>query len=306
MAGAVRAAEGGAIMRLVLDARARRWVGRLPGVTIYSVAELVLLAGLAVQAARLIWAVVTPVGPLGDWRPAEPAVAGSPAAALAGFDPFFRISGAGGGAPAAVTQLQLKLFGTRIDEASGRGSAILAGPDGVQRSVAVGEEIVGGVKLRAVAFDHVTLDRSGRTEDLYLDQAGAQTAGQPAGQPGGASVAPAAFGLAPGAPSILAPPPAPPGSVPVAQLRSDIAFAPRLDGGRIVGLAVRPVGAGTAFRAAGLREGDVVTSIGGRPATGPADFDRIAADFAGGGTLPVTVERNGQPTGLSIAIAPTR
>ncbi len=281
-------------MRLVLDARARRWVRRLPAVNVYSAAELVLLAGLAVQTARLVWAIVTPVGPLGDWRPAEPQVAGSAPAVLASFDPFFRVSGAASAGPATVTQLQLKLFGTRIDEASGRGSAIVAGPDGLQRSIAVGDEIVGGVKLRSVAFDHVTLDRGGRAEDLYLDQSGAGGAAPVSTSPGGS-----------GSP-LMAPPPAPlPGAVPVAQLRADIGFSPRLDGGRFTGLTVRPQGAGNGFRAAGLRDGDVVTSIGGRPATGPSDFDRIATDFAGGGILPVTVERGGQPTSLSIPIAPS-
>ncbi|MGI4733333.1 MAG: type II secretion system protein N [Janthinobacterium lividum] len=280
-------------MRLVLDARARRWVRRLPAVNAYSAAELALLAGLAVQTARLVWAMVTPIGPLGDWRPAEPTVAGSAAAVLTGFDPFFRVSGAAGAAPATVTQLQLKLFGTRIDEASGRGSAIVAGPDGVQRSIAVGEEIVGGVKLKSVAFDHVTLDRGGRAEDLYLDQSGGASAGASPVAAQGAGAAP-----------LLPTPSALPGAVPVAQLRADVGFSPRLDGGRLTGLTVHPQGAGTAFRAAGLRDGDVVTSIGGRPATGAADLDRIATDFAGGGILPVTVERGGQPTALSIPIAP--
>ena len=105
-------------MRLVLDARVRRWVRRLPPVDAVAAAELTLVALLAIEVARLFWAVVTPVTPLGDWRPAEPQVAGSPAAALAGFDPFFRISAAAGAGPAVVTQLQLRLFGTRIDEAS--------------------------------------------------------------------------------------------------------------------------------------------------------------------------------------------
>ena len=179
-------ADGVGFMRLRLDARGRRWLRRLPVVNVYSVAELALMAVLAVQGARLLWVIVTPVSPLGEWRPLAPAIAGSPAAILEGFDPFFRLQGQQG-APAAVTNLQLTLFGTRIDEASGRGSAILAGPDGVQRSVSVGEEIQPGVRLKAVAFDHITIDRGGATEDLYLDQSDAPPtpAGVPAqgGQP---------------------------------------------------------------------------------------------------------------------------
>ena len=39
-------------MRLKLDVRARRLLRRLPVVNVYSVAELALMAGLAVQGAR--------------------------------------------------------------------------------------------------------------------------------------------------------------------------------------------------------------------------------------------------------------
>lgn len=285
-------AYGVGFMRLRLDARGRRWLRRLPVVNVYSVAELALMAVLAVQGARLLWVIVTPVSPLGEWRPLAPAIAGSPAAILEGFDPFFRLQGQQA-APAAVTTLQLTLFGTRLDEASGRGSAILAGPDGVQRSVSVGEEIQPGVMLKSVAFDHITIDRGGATEDLYLDQSDAPTA--------------AAGVSTPGAPSVQAPGSVPPaGGVAIAQLRSDIGFIPRLDGGRVSGLVVRPVGSGAAFRAAGLREGDIVTALGGRPVTGPGDIDRLAADFAQGGSLSITVERGDQTLPLSLQIAAPR
>ncbi|WP_454278108.1 type II secretion system protein N [Sphingomonas sp. Marseille-Q8236] len=279
-------------MRLRLDARGRRLLRRLPVVNVYSVAELALMAGLAVQGARLLWVIVTPISPLGDWRPAAPVVAGSTAAILEGFDPFFRLQGAQA-APAAVTNLQLTLYGTRIDEAMGRGSAIVAGADGVQRSVSVGEEIQPGVTLKAVAFDHITIDRGGATEDLYLDQSDAPPATVSAPVPG-----------APSAP--LSGPVPPQGGVAIAQLRSDISFIPRLDGGRVSGLVVRPMGSGAAFRAAGLREGDIVTALGGRPVSGPGDLDRLASDFAQGGSLSITVERGDQTLPLSLQIAAPR
>lgn len=271
-------------MRLVMDGRARRLLRRVPVINIYSGIELALLGLLAVQVARLTWALVTPVGPLGDWRPATPAVAGLPADALASFDPFFRLGAPAG--PATVTSLQLTLFGTRIDEAQGGGSAIIAGPDGVQNSVAVGQEVAPGVRLKAVAFDHVTLDRGGADEDLFLDQSGAVTPVQPGGTSGA--------------------PPAPGGGVPVGQLRNEIGFIPRIDSGRVSGLVVRPQGSGAVFAQAGLREGDVVTAIGGRPVSGADDLDRIAADFRGGGNVPLTVERGKQTLQLAITVAPTQ
>src|SRR3569623_3739065 len=160
-------------MRLVLDARARAWLKRFPRTNLYSLADFLLLAALAVQCARLVWLVETPTTPLGDWRPAAPGFAGSPSAMLRDFDPFFRLSG-GDDRPGVVASLQLTLFGTRVDEAMGGGSAIIAGPDNVQKSVAVGQEIMPGVKLKAVAIDHVTIDRGGASEELYLPQASAR------------------------------------------------------------------------------------------------------------------------------------
>jgi general secretion pathway protein C len=279
------------VMRLVLDGRARRFLARFPAVTPYSLAELALLLALAVQTARLIWAVATPIGPLGDWRPATPAAAGLPADALASFDPFFRLDADAG--PAAVTSLQLTLFGTRLDEAQGGGSAIVAGPDGLQKSVAVGEEVAPGVRLKAVAFDHVTLDRGGRPEDLFLDQS--------------KSVQPVSPGPPPAGAPALGPPPAPPaatpGGVPATRIRDEIGFMPRLDGGRVSGLVVRSQGTGVLFRQAALHEGDVVTAVAGRPVSDAGAFDRLAIEYRGGGVIPLTVERGGQTLALAMTVA---
>lgn len=279
-------------MRLRLDGRARRLLRRMPGV--YSAAELLLIGALAIQGARLVWTVATPVTPLGDWRPASVGVPGSAFDILTGFDPFFRLSGEAG--PGQVTSLRLTLYGTRIDEAMGRGSAIVAGPDGIQKSVAVGEEIVPGVKLKQVAFDHVTLDRGGAAEDLFLDQSGQVAPVTPgAGRPLPAQYAPTG-----------SPPPAsgPPGAAAISQLRAEIGFVPRLDGGRISGLQVRSQGSGAIFRRAGLRDGDVVTSIGGRPVTSPADIERVAGEFGAAAAIPIVVERGGQTLPLAIPMTP--
>jgi len=100
--------------------------------------------------------------------------------------------------------------------------------------------------------------------------------------------------------------PADRGAIQIGQLKSEIGFIPRLDAGRISGLVVRPQGSGAAFRAAGFQEGDVVTSIGARPVTGPGDLDRIVTDFAQGGNIPVTVERGSQTLSLAITIAPPK
>lgn len=284
-------------MRLSPSPRLRALLRRMPALNLYSLGELLLLAVLAIQGARLFWAIVTPVGPLGDWRVAPAGVGGSPAAILRGFDPFFRVSGAQSGTT-AVTSLQLTLFGTRIDDATGLSSAIIAGPDGVQNSVGVGEEIVPGVRLKAVAFDHVTIDRGGKAEELYIDQSagGPATTAPVAPTPGAAPAGPVAPPVVGSAAESKMP------GVNASQLKSDIGFTPRIDGGRISGLVVRSQGNGTAFRAMGLKDGDVVTAAGGRAITGPGDVDRLFSGLTPGSSLSITVERGGQTLSLTTTI----
>lgn len=193
-------------MLLQFDQRARRLLRQLPRRYAYTGAELLLLTFLALQLARLVWAGLTPVEPLGDWRPSTGASAApAEAAVLRDFDPFFRTSTDGG--PVSVTSLNLSLLGTRVDTVSGRGSAIIdAG--GVQTSFLVGEAVMPGVTLEAVDFDNVTISRGGAREKLYLDQSAA---------PGAAPITPAvlpdlmtqgaAVPVAPPPPSVVTPTP---------------------------------------------------------------------------------------------------
>lgn len=192
-------------MLLQFDQRARRLLRQLPRRYAYTGAELLLLTFLALQLARLVWAGLTPVEPLGDWRPSTGAAAApAEAAVLRDFDPFFRTSTDGG--PVSVTSLNLSLLGTRVDTVSGRGSAIIdAG--GVQTSFLVGEAVMPGVTLEAVDFDNVTISRGGAREKLYLDQSAA---------PGAAPITPSAITpdlMTQGA-AIAVPPPQPPATAP--------------------------------------------------------------------------------------------
>ena len=279
-------------MRLILDARARAFLRRFPVTKVYSWTEVALIALLAVQCARLVWAVVTPVGPLGNWHAEQAGDGGAARTILQGFDPFFRISGGDAAGPSVVTDLQLTLFGTRIDEAQGGGSAIIAGPDGVQQSVGVGQEIMPGVRLKAVAFDHVTIDRGGAAQDLFIVQ------------PEQVPVAP--LPVAPplvGGTASARPSSAVPQGLTIARLRSDVGFIPRIDNGRVTGLTVRAQGDGVAFRATGLHDGDVITQIAGKPVSSPADLERLGTQFARGGTLSLAVERGSDTVPLAITIA---
>jgi general secretion pathway protein C len=198
-------------MRLTLDPRVRRLLRRLPRTTVYSAMELLLLSLLAVQCARLLWAAVTPLEPVGDWKAiaaVRPAAQASPAL-LGSFDPFFRLSETAS-APAVVTSLNLQLFGVREDRASGRGSAIIGLPEGQQRNFAVGEEISPGVTLIGVGFDYVTISRGGTQEQIFLDQSRSAGAGASSAPP---PLAPPPISVLP-TPAQPLPPPTPVVQVP--------------------------------------------------------------------------------------------
>jgi general secretion pathway protein C len=241
-------------MRLAFDGR--RLIGRARGVNGWTLLEIALLALIALQCARLIWTAVTPVGPLGEWSEGGDDRGALGSALLGGFDPFFRLSGTGG--PVTVTSLNLKLFGIRQDQASGRGSAIIAGSDGQQRSIAVGEEIEPGVTLKAVGFDSVTIARGGADEQLFMDQSQGPATPVAPGAPGNAAPPPVVV-----QPSTSVEPGGPP--VPPSKLYpSQVSMTPRMNGSQLSGVTVRPQGNADGFRALGLASGDVVTSVNGR------------------------------------------
>src|SRR5690349_10578399 len=85
----------------------RRW---LP-TDLYVWLKALLLALVALQAVRLLWVIVTPVGPFGDWRPAAPRTLSAEAQSgvLGSVDPFFRSGSLA--SPAAVPLTGLQLFG---------------------------------------------------------------------------------------------------------------------------------------------------------------------------------------------------
>jgi general secretion pathway protein C len=270
-------------MRLAFDNR--RLIGRVRGLNGWTLLELALLALIALQCARLIWAILTPVGPVGDWRSEGAVRPGAATASLGAFDPFFRLSGSGG--PVTVTSLNLKLFGIRQDQASGRGSAIIAGSDGQQRSIAVGEEIEPGVTLKAVGFDSVTIARGGADEQLFMDQS----------QDPATVAAPNAPAPAAPTPPVVEPTTAvEPGGRPVPPSKlypNEVSMAPRMNGTQLTGVTVRPQGNDEGFRALGLAPGDVVVAVNGRRIKSMDQARGMAPELASARAV-LQVERGGQ------------
>ncbi len=126
--------------------------------------EIALVLALSAQLVRLFLIL------LGHHVPAPmvtPTAARAPdAAILSRFDPFNREAVVSDGAAAGGQGL--KLFGVRTGPGGG---AIIAGPDGVQKSYGVGDEVQPGLVLSAVQGDHVVLTRAGVGGMLYFDAA---------------------------------------------------------------------------------------------------------------------------------------
>ena len=253
-------------------------------------AEYGLLAVLALQLVRLVWVIVAPVGSFGPWEGRQAQILSPTArqALFASFDPFFRSGAPAQPGNAVVTSLALTLYGIRLNEGSGQGSAIIASPDGVQNSFAVGDEILPGVVLKSVAFDHVTIDRGGAEEQIFIDQStpAPEAAPAPADNAGWQSAAP--------------PPPAAPGggTGPTADsLKRDIGFAPRMQNGRVTGLVVSAKGPG--FASAGFRPGDIVTQVNGQPL---GDLQALQNQIAPGARLSLTVERGAAVASVNLIV----
>lgn len=244
---------------------------------------VVALIFATIQAARMFWAVMTPIAPIGDWRPSPVNVVpvSERGALFGGFDPFFRTAQTTSDSD-VVTSLPLTLFGIRTNEASGGGSAIIAGADGVQNSWSVGETIMPGATLHAVAFDHVVISNNGVLEKLFIDQS------VPAENVTPDTLAPTAE-----------PTSAPAVKLNAQTLQQSIALNPRNEGGKVTGLVVSAKDDGTMLSAAGLQKGDVVTSVNGRPVSAAAE---LAVQLRPGARLTLEIERGAQKLPVALIL----
>ena len=258
-------------MRIALDPRARRMLRLLPVDSPYAILRAALIVALAVQVARLFWVIAVPLGAMGDWR-GKGVLPPADIALLSRFDAFGRLGASNG--PVAASSLPIKLFGVRLNSATGQGSAIIAGPDGVQNSFSVGDAVMPGVTLKAVAFDSVTVDRGGALEQVFLDQ----------------SVPPRAV--------VGGPPPGMPAAVLVATsspIPGVTLSVPGPNGVTVSGDAGNP-----AFRASGLQPGDVVSAVNGTPVKVGTQIDRVLAAPSETGITALTVTRGGQTLTVNV------
>jgi len=232
--------------------------------------EFALIAGLAIQGVRLLWAIITPVGALG--LPAQISLPQAKAdfTVLSRFDPFFRGLDGSGTARSSAASGAYALFGVRV---GGRGSAILAGPDGTQGSYLVGETVAPGLVLTSVGADHAILSRAGARTRIVFATPSSSSFSSPLAPPlsadaGSGTIVPKVF-------------------------LSQNTFQPRVEKGQVLGYSVAPRDSGQSLQQAGLQAGDVIRTINGS-ALSRNRFEEIESEFSGASQVKLTVERDGQ------------
>jgi len=302
---------------LELSSDAQRWLWRLP-----EFINIVLVAALGLALAQLFWLV---------WpEPAPEVIAPSNAGAAARAKPAERIDvsaiarahlfGEQTVASAELerqkelnapeTQLNLELTGIIADRDGNRSRALIKNQKGEQAGYSVGEQIVSGVKLRAIYADRVILDRSGRLETLTLEsvkkaesmigltrspaqQTGTRAAAAPtrrtatpdADQAGAQDVsAELEAKLSDVRREILANP---------ANAQRYIRLRPARQDGSLVGYRIFPGQDNTLFKQAGLQSGELVTAINGQPLSNPAASLKMLGNLAKAGSATITVENDG-------------
>ena len=196
---------------------------------------------------------------------------------------------------AAPPDLALKGSVVARDEAA---SVAVLSSGGRTRIVAMGENAFGG-QLVSVASDSVVLAFGEERATVRLSL----TAGKPAPRPT-PSPTPTRGAVAsvPAATSVSLPRADVERRVALEMDRilAETALAPVTEGGRVTGVAVRRLAAGTVLSDVGLRVGDVITEINGTQIDGLATLMGLYGRLQGEKLIDATVLRDGQPVSLKL------
>lgn len=289
-----------------MPALTARYGRRLP-----ELASLLLVIAIGRLAAELVWALVpAPAG--ASWQPPPPpaprvgARATVDVSTIANAHLFGQYT-----APAAPeladiaaapdTQLNLTLLGilsSGRDETSGGSRALISAQGGDEKPYAVGDDVARGVQLTAIFPDRVILSRGGRLETLRLDKDSASAlpgstltrVGEPApqlvdGDSGAESLAEIRSQL-------LADP---------SKVSDYLRVQPVNSGGGLAGYRIYPGRDRTVFTAAGLRPGDVVTSVNGVALNDPGRAMQTLSELSQSSQINITVDRGGQPQNFTLS-----
>ncbi len=269
--------------------------------------SVLLLIAVGSLAARLTWQVAEPdlrppvsiEIPVEETAPAT-AAATQPSFADSADLPLFGVLGETAAVEPVVapeTRLRLRLIGLAASNVPEQGHAIIAESGNPEQLYTVGDSVGGGqARLHQIHADRVILERSGRYETLRLPRAEGIVSGSPEATRGQDS-------------RITATPTADIPRIQRSEWLSDperllgaIQARPVIRDNMLHGLEVRPTRNARQFQQAGLRPGDVITSVNGIPLSAIDDTDRLFEDLRSQAQVDIVVERDGQAVPFAVQL----
>ncbi len=203
---------------------------------------------------------------------------------------------------APETALNLKLKGILAFGSETASRALIADGSGKEKPYAIGDDVPGGATLKAIHADRVILERSGRFETLRLERnkTGGSTA---ASQTPPAAPASATAGSTSGEAATLA------------ELRSEllrepgkasqyVRLQPVYSDGKLQGYRLYPGANRSLFQQAGLRAGEMVTSVNGVQLDDAAKALQLLGDLREVSELTLTLDRGGETRTLNLNLNP--
>jgi len=269
---------------------------------------VVLAAFIAVMLGQLTWTLVEPQSVLP--APAPVALTLAEVSADSGQGGFAELAslsvfGSAAGKPASAalnapdTSLSWVLKGVLTDPDPARSAAILAPQGQPEKAYSVGASLPGNVRLEQVLADRVILARDGKLETLRLQRASLAASKAPARRTAALPQVDSNLTIA--------------ADGGVARIDREewmnnpqrfmevVSATPVLIDGAMYGLEVSPARNAREFEAAGLQPGDVITAVEGTPVAEINDYRDILQTLTGN-TVSLSLDRNGEPTTITITM----
>ena len=268
--------------------------------------DLVLAVVIARLLAQLIWALL-PTPAAAAWQPA-PALASAPnpanqldlgrisAAHLFGQYQASTSPGLDKIRNAPDTQLALTLLGILANNKNKAASRALISSGSDEKPYSISDAVTPGVTLTAIFPDRVVLSRNGKLETLRLDKDQPNSNDEPLAVAENADPG-AAESLAQIRTQMLANPSK-------AQDYIRVQPAPGAGGNGQMGYRIFPGRDHSVFTAAGLRPGDVVTSVNGVQLDDPAKSLQLLSDLSQANQVTLTVQRGGESQTVNVNLSP--
>jgi general secretion pathway protein C len=256
--------------------------------------QVLLLVAISIAAARLIWSLV-PIPESARWHAAPVQTASSGADSGPKLDVILgaRLFGlyqpqASSMDAAPDTSLNLTLLGIFAGTHKEESRALIGQPNGDEQPYSIGQDVVNGVNLQAIFADRVVLSRNGQLETLRLDKDKPS-----AGFAGGGTVDSGTTNqLAQVRQELLADP---------NKAAEYIRVQPVNSGGQMKGYRVYPGQNQALFNNAGLRPGDLVTSVNGIQLDDTQKAMQMLSDLSKAGSVSVVVDRGGQSQTINVS-----